>query len=99
MIDHILREWEGGPLVTGKFATSGEVHKIVSTLAVTSGAEGYGASGVRLHQIVMFFMGLNVRTKFQVAVFSVVQHIVSHKRARAQSVRNAILGREHVEPE
>jgi hypothetical protein len=64
-INHVLREWEGGPAVAGKFATSGEAHKIVATLAVTSRAEGYGASGARLHQIVMFFMGLNVQTKFQ----------------------------------
>jgi hypothetical protein len=99
-IDHVLREWEGRPPVTGKFVTSGgEAHKIVSTLAVTSRAEGYGTSGARLHQIVMFFMGLNIRTKFQVAVFSVVQGIAGHKCKRAQSVRNPIPGREHVEPE
>jgi hypothetical protein len=97
-IDHVLREWEGSPPVAFKFATSKEAHKIVATLVVTSRAEGYGASGARLHQIVMLFVGLNVKTKFQVTVFSIVQCIAGHKRPRAQSVRNAILGREHVEP-
>ena len=54
---------------------------------------------MRLHQVIMFLMGLDIAPKLESAVFVIIQIKTHHKHLGTESVRHAIMGGKHFEPE
>jgi hypothetical protein len=98
-IDDFRWHWELGPSVPVEDAPSSEAVKIISALFVACRTECDGPSCARHHGVVVFFMCLNVRTKFQLAVLCVVELRTNDDCAWAEHWRNAVVWRKTVQPE
>ena len=99
VINDILWEQKLCPTVVDQMAAGGKAHKVVASLTIASGVKGNGTISVRLHRVIMFLMGLDVAPKLKAAVFVIIQIKTHHKHLEAESVRHAIMGGKHVEPE
>ena len=69
------------------------------SLLIPSGTEGDGADGARCHGIVMFLVRLHVLAKLDATMFVVVDAKSSDNGTRTESLGDAVLVRERIQPE
>jgi hypothetical protein len=72
VVNHILGHEQGCPAALAEASSGGQAQKIASTLGVPGWAEGNSTCGSGFHGIFMFFVHLNVGTKFQLTIFIAV---------------------------
>ena len=73
--------------------------EIETSLCITCWMKSDCSNGPGLHGVVMFFMGLNILPKLELAMFLVVNNLTSHDHLWTHSSCNAIHCWEAIESE
>jgi hypothetical protein len=95
-VDNAGGHWEGRPAVPIQSATGCEAEEIISILRIAGWAQSDGTGSARRHGVVMLFMSLDVGSKFELAVFGVIELHTSNDRPRADGLRVSVGWREAI---